>query len=181
MLALYFLVCPGMGVPATFPGNEVFYSTVDDQSYAPSVADMSVWASTTEQCHNEDFVHVNECPEPDFRASGSYRTKMENNSSMIDWARDKRPDWMSICQKYGGNADAFDWETWGFFDWSIGKTWPTLGTNNKARRYSWTKVDDTLESWFETYKTFEAAGILPKGGGRTENCQVGKTNGVHAI
>lgn len=48
-----------MNVPATFPGNEVFYNTVDDQSYAPSIADMSVWASTTEQCRNEDFVHVN--------------------------------------------------------------------------------------------------------------------------
>jgi hypothetical protein len=48
-----------MGVPATFPGNEVFFNTVDGQSYAPSIADMSVWASTTDQCRNEDFVHVN--------------------------------------------------------------------------------------------------------------------------
>lgn len=67
-----------------------------------------------------------------------------------------------MCKKYGGNPDAFDWGTWGFFDWSIGKTWPTLGTNNKARKYGWTRVDDTYESWIETFKSFELAGILPK-------------------
>lgn len=58
-LALYFLICREMGQPATFPGNKVFYNTVDDQSYAPSIADMSVWASTNDHCKNEDFVHVN--------------------------------------------------------------------------------------------------------------------------
>ncbi|KAJ4988552.1 NAD dependent epimerase dehydratase family protein [Stagonosporopsis vannaccii] len=198
-LALYFLICREMGVPPTFPGNEVFYNTVDDQSYAPSIADMSVWASTTDRCRNEDFVHVNgdiimwryhweaigkyfglECPEPTFSATGSSRSKMENNFSMIDWARDKRPYWEAVCEKYGGNPDAFDWGTWGFFDWSIGKTWPTLGTNNKARRYGWTRVDDTLESWFETYKSFEAFGILPKQGGKAQRKGPVKTNGISA-
>lgn len=87
---------------------------------------------------------------------------MENNFSMIDWAKDKKPYWESVCKKYGGNPEAFDWGTWGFFDWSIGKTWPTLGTNNKARKYGWTRVDDTHESWLETFKSFELAGILPK-------------------
>ena len=105
---------------------------------------------------------------------------MENNFSMIDWARDKRPYWESVCRKYGGNPEAFEWGTWGFFDWSIGKTWPTLGTNNKARRYGWTRVDDTLESWIETYRSFEAAGILPTGGGKTEKISAVKVNGKPA-
>ena len=58
-MALYFLICREMGEPATFPGNKTFYNTVDDQSYAPGIADMSVWALTSPQCKNEDFVHVN--------------------------------------------------------------------------------------------------------------------------
>ncbi|KAH7061963.1 nucleoside-diphosphate-sugar epimerase GsfE [Paraphoma chrysanthemicola] len=184
-LALYFLVCREMGVPATFPGNEMLYNFVDDQSYAPSIADMSVWASTTEHCRNEDFNHCNgdvlvwryhweamgkyfgvDCPEPDFTKNESSRTKMVNNFSMIDWARDKKPYWESVCRKYGGNPDAFDWGTWGFFDWMSGRTWPTLGTTNKARKYGWTRVDDTRESWYETFRSFEAAGVLPKGGGK---------------
>lgn len=86
---------------------------------------------------------------------------MENNFSMIEWAKDKRPYWEAVCKKYGGKPEAFDWGTWGFFDWSIGKTWPTIGTNNKARKYGWTRVDDTFESWIETFKSFELAGILP--------------------
>lgn len=58
-MALYFLICREMGENATFPGNKVFYNTVDDQSYAPSIADMSVWASTNDHCKNEAFTHVN--------------------------------------------------------------------------------------------------------------------------
>mgnify|MGYP003624105872 CR=1 FL=1 len=96
---------------------------------------------------------------------------------MLDWARDKKHYWETVCQKHGGNPDAFDWGTSGCFDWSIGKTWPTVGTNNKARRYGWTRVEDTLESWFETHRSFEAAGILPKNGGKTEKTQAGKVNG----
>ena len=80
---------------------------------------------------------------------------------MIEWAKDKKPYWEAVCKKYGGKPEAFDWGTWGFFDWSIGKTWPTIGTNNKARKYGWTRVDDTVESWIETFKSFELAGILP--------------------
>jgi hypothetical protein len=41
---------------------------------------------------------------------------MENNFSMIDWARDKKPYWETVCQKHGGNPNAFDWGTRGFFD-----------------------------------------------------------------
>lgn len=82
---------------------------------------------------------------------------------MIEWAKDKKPYWEAICKKYGGNPDAFDWGTWGFFDWSLGKAWPTIGTNNKARKYGWTRVDDTVETLYKTFKSFEHAGILPAG------------------
>lgn len=47
---------------------------------------------------------------------------------MGDWAKDKRPVWEAICDKYGGNKEAFDWGTWGFFDWATGKSWPTIST-----------------------------------------------------
>lgn len=58
-VALYFLLCKEAGQVAHFPGNKFFYNAVDDQSYAPSIADMSVWASTQEHTKNEAFNHNN--------------------------------------------------------------------------------------------------------------------------
>ncbi len=128
-MALYFLICRELNDPATFPGNELFYNSVDDQSYAPGIADLSVFASTNPQCADEAFTHVNgdvimwryfwpqvashfgleNIPEPVFTASGSSRTKMENNFSMVEWAKDKKPVWERVCEKYGGKPEAFDW------------------------------------------------------------------------
>lgn len=58
-LALYFLVCKETGEFPRFPGNQYFYSCVDDNSYAPSLADLSVWATTQEHTANEAFNHTN--------------------------------------------------------------------------------------------------------------------------
>ena len=58
-LALYILISKERGETPRFPGNEYFYNCVDDSSYAPSIADMSVWAATNDHCRNEDFNHTN--------------------------------------------------------------------------------------------------------------------------
>lgn len=58
-LAIYILCCREIGESPMFPGNEYFFNSVDDCSYAPSIADMSVWASTTEQAKNQAFNHTN--------------------------------------------------------------------------------------------------------------------------
>lgn len=54
-VAIYFLTCRELGQIPMFPGNKFFYNAVDDASYAPSIADMSVWASTNEHTKNEAF------------------------------------------------------------------------------------------------------------------------------
>lgn len=58
-LALYILTCKEQGEMPRFPGNKFFYNSVDDNSYAVSLADMSVWASTHEHTKNEAFNHAN--------------------------------------------------------------------------------------------------------------------------
>ena len=80
---------------------------------------------------------------------------------MADWAKDKKAVWEKVCDKYGGSKEAFDWGTWGFFDWSIGKAWPTIMSVSKARKFGWNRYDDTFETWVETFKTFANAGVLP--------------------
>jgi hypothetical protein len=81
---------------------------------------------------------------------------------MADWAADKKEVWERICDKYGGNKEAFDWGTWFFFDWAVGKAWPTLSSMKKARRFGWNRYDDTFETWVESFRAFENSGILPQ-------------------
>lgn len=58
-VAIYMLICRELGQPATFPGNAYFWNSIDDNSYAPSLADLTVWASTHDHCKDEVFNHVN--------------------------------------------------------------------------------------------------------------------------
>lgn len=58
-MALYMLVSREIGVTPRFPGNKFFYNCIDDNSYAASLADMSIWASSSENTKNEAFNHAN--------------------------------------------------------------------------------------------------------------------------
>lgn len=87
--------------------------------------------------------------------------KLDNSFRMGEWAKDKREVWHRIVEKYGGDKDAFEWGTWSFFDWATGKSWPTVSSMSKARRYGWYRYDDSYESFAETFRAFENAGVLP--------------------
>lgn len=80
---------------------------------------------------------------------------------MVEWAQDKRQVWETICRKYGGKVEAFDWGTWAFFDWSLGKTWVTIASTAKARKLGWKRIDNSHDAWIETFRSFANAGILP--------------------
>ena len=58
-IVIYMLICRELGLPAVFPGNENFWNSVDDNSYAPSLADLTVWAATAENTKDEAFNHTN--------------------------------------------------------------------------------------------------------------------------
>ena len=58
-LAIYLIICRETGETVRFPGNDFMYDCPDDNSYAASLAKMSVWASTEEHTANEAFNHVN--------------------------------------------------------------------------------------------------------------------------
>lgn len=94
---------------------------------------------------------------------------------MGDWAKDKKPVWDRVVEKYGGNKEAFEWGTWSFFDWALGKAWPTTSTMTKARKFGWHRQDDTYETWVETFRAFENAGVLP----RAENLRAGAAINSH--
>ncbi|KAL2799015.1 hypothetical protein BJX66DRAFT_322507 [Aspergillus keveii] len=179
-VAIYMLICRELNQPAIFPGNEYFWNAIDDNSYAPSLADLTVWAVSEDRCKNEIFNHTNgdvfvwkhiwsdfaaflglEVPEPTFTKATGQATSLSNEIDLISWAKDKRDVWSRVVQKYGGHASAFDYGTWGFFSWATGKNWQTISSVNKARKFGWKRHDDTMETWFETYQAFENAGVLP--------------------
>ncbi|KAK7725923.1 hypothetical protein SLS63_007915 [Diaporthe eres] len=181
-VAIYFLTCRELGQIPMFPGNKFFYNAVDDVSYAPSIADMSVWASTNEHTKNEAFSHNNgdyivwkyfwarlgehfgmEIPEvsdSEWTASGETQ-KMESQIQMVEWAKDKKPVWERVVAKNGGNPEAFDWATWDILDWGLGESWLAMTTVAKARKFGWTRFDDTHDTWIQTFRSFENAGVLP--------------------
>ncbi|KAG8163154.1 hypothetical protein KVR01_007632 [Diaporthe batatas] len=180
-LAIYILCCREAGQIPVFPGNKYFWNAVDDSSYAPSIADMSVWAATHEHTKNESFVHQNgdvmiwkhfwpkltkyygiDLPEDAFAGKGEGDSEhMTHAFLMEDWARGNKDVWQQVVAKYGGHKDAFNWGTWDFFDWALGKGWCTIGTVSKARKYGWTRYDDSYDVWIKTFRSFENAGILP--------------------
>lgn len=45
--------------------------------------------------------------------------------------------------------------------YSTGKGWNTTSTMSKARKFGYTRYDDTYDTWVETFRAFENAGILP--------------------
>jgi hypothetical protein len=58
-VALYLLVCKEVGETPKFPGNKFFWNAPDDNSFAESIADMTIWATTNEHTKNEAFNHTN--------------------------------------------------------------------------------------------------------------------------
>ncbi|KAH7084605.1 hypothetical protein BKA63DRAFT_484663 [Paraphoma chrysanthemicola] len=186
-VALYFLVCKEQGGKVKFPGNKFTLTCPDDKSYAPSIADLSVWAVTNDHTKNEAFNHANgdtiTWKTLTNKLADYYGIEMDEDEilkdisevevapqegivtskswKMNDWARDKKPVWHSICQKYGGNPDAFDWGTWWFLDWVLGKLYPTILSANKARKMGWKRFDDTYDGYFESIREMEHAGVLP--------------------
>ncbi|KAG8163754.1 hypothetical protein KVR01_007051 [Diaporthe batatas] len=149
--AIYFLICRELGEEPKFPGNKIIYNSLDDSSSATSLADLTLFVTTEERAKNEDFVHTNgdvymwryfwpflasyfglEVPTTQFSTAKAATETYENEVLLVEWAKDKRPVWDRICAKYGGKPEAFDWGTWQFFEWSLGKRWPTIASNAKA-------------------------------------------------
>lgn len=103
-----------------------------------------------------------QAPEPSFAKVKGTEKELINEFDVAEWAKDKREAWQSIVRKWGGKEEVFDWAAWGHLRWGMGRAWSTLLSVGKARRYGWTRYDDTYITWLKTYKVLEGSGILPK-------------------
>lgn len=84
---------------------------------------------------------------------------------LVEWSRDKEEVWKSIVAKYGGRADCFQTEGFAMLNWgfnsSITSTTPFMSTVAKARKFGWTRIEDSYEAYDRSFKSYENAGILP--------------------
>ncbi|EYE98821.1 SDR family oxidoreductase [Aspergillus ruber CBS 135680] len=177
-IAQYFLICRELGQSPKWPGNMNGYHRVDDQCYAPSVADLTVWAATQNHCKDEAFDHSNgdaivwrffwtmfaqyyQVP-----MDGSEAPSDDNKPQMdlVEWAQDKSTVWESVVDKYGGNSNSFQVHGFAMMNWLFCPSTPGapfMSTTVKARRLGWDRIDDTYEAWVSTFRSYENAGVLP--------------------
>ncbi|KAF2843998.1 hypothetical protein T440DRAFT_512419 [Plenodomus tracheiphilus IPT5] len=180
-VALYFVICRELGEKPVFPGNKFSWTVAENQSSAAGLADMTIWATTQPHTANEAFNHADgdiycyrdlfprigayfgvQVEEPKFAARGESFKYIENEFALKEWAEDKQPVWELITKKYGGKPEAFGWGTWRVMDWALGKSWSAATSISKARKFGWTRYDDTWDNWVDTIRAFENAGILPR-------------------
>ena len=181
--ALYFLVCKELGEEARMSTNHIYWNGYDDISYAPLIADLTIYASTNPRCANEAF----NCVNGDYfcwrymwprlaayfgaRASSEYKFEKpmptegvpQLELSLADWAKDKRPVWDRICDKAGVPEAKATWDagTWAYQDWVFQRTWSATLSMTKARTYGFTGYMDSYQSFVETYEKLKSLRQIP--------------------
>jgi nucleoside-diphosphate-sugar epimerase len=183
--AIYFLTCKELGTTAPMPTNHSYWNGYDDFSYAPLIADLTIFASTHPKCANEAFNCVNgdvvcwrymwprlaayfgvkaaESGEQVFKKPRPEEGSVQLELSLAEWSQGKREVWDKLCKQTGSEKakKTFDFGTWGFQDWVFQRTWSSGLSINKARRYGWTGHVDSYECLIETFEKFERLGLVP--------------------
>jgi len=181
-IAQYFLICRELGETPKWPGNLSNYHRIEDQSYAPSIADLTVWATTQDHCKDEAFHHTNgdlilfkflwnhlaKYFKVEIPSYSGIPNKEEPELDPVEWSRNKGEVWKAIVAKYGGQADCFRTESFAMLNWgsnpSISITTPFMSSVAKAQKFGWNRTEDSYEAYNRSFKSYENAGILPRSG-----------------
>ncbi|RAL10142.1 uncharacterized protein BO97DRAFT_456709 [Aspergillus homomorphus CBS 101889] len=134
-VAIYMLICRELAQPATFLGNEYFWNSIDDNSYAPSFGGSDGLGFDAGPLQGPG------APEPNFETAKRQAKTLRKEIDMLEWAKDKQEVWDS------GKAEACSWGTWGFFDGATGKPRLTFSSINRQGSM--------------TFRSFENARVLP--------------------
>lgn len=163
-------------MPPKWPGSLSTYLRVETQSYAPSIADLTVWAATQDGCKDEAFNHTNgdviiwkflwHFLADYFKTplGSDEPTETTKPVDMLEWAKDKRPVWERIVAKHGGDVNSFQLDSFALMNWYITPTEiesPLIASVGKARKFGWIRFDDTQTTWIKTFESYQNAGVLP--------------------
>jgi len=69
--------------------------------------------------------------------------------------------WHQVAKREKLDETAFDYATWGFSDFFVGRTFDDEGDMSKARKFGWTTTCDTVESYIECFDRLKKMKIIP--------------------
>ena len=183
-IAMYFLICRELGTKAPMPTNQRYWEGTEDVSYAPLIADLTIYVSTHKHCANEAFnvtngdyftwrymwprlaayFGANATSDQKFTKPVLEEGDLQLELSLDKWARDKRVTWETLCEKQGLPLakPTFDFGTWAFQDWVFQRTWSATLSMSKARKFGWTGYVDSYESFVRTFDKFKENGLIPE-------------------
>jgi nucleoside-diphosphate-sugar epimerase len=183
-LALYFMICKELNVEAPMPTNQVFWNGLDDIAFAPIIADLTIYASTTAECANQAFNVSNgdvfrwkdfwpklakyfgakANSDQKFSKPDPAPGTLQQEFSLVNWYQDKEKVWDELCTRLEApNAKAtFQYGTWQFQDWVFRRSWYVTLNTEKARRYGWKARIDDYECMVACFEQFQKAGLIPK-------------------
>lgn len=182
--AMYILTCKKLGEVPRMPTNRIYWSGYEDSSYAPIVADLSIFVSTNPACANEAF----NCTNGDYfcwqymwprltsyfgvETSSEYYFRCPNPTvgqphlelELSHWANeDKQRAWEQLCNEAGcpDAKTSWAWGTWLLADWVFGRTWSSGLSMSKARRFGYRGYIDSYEAFVRTFEKMKAMGQIP--------------------
>jgi nucleoside-diphosphate-sugar epimerase len=183
-IAMYFLICRELGTAAPMPTNQRYWEGTEDVSYAPLIADLTIFVSTRKSCANEAFNVTNgdyfswRYMWPRLAASLGAKADWQQHFekavpregdlqldwSLAEWCQDKRKVWEDLCDRQGlpGAKATFDLAGWAVGDFLYQRTWSATLSMNKARRFGWAGHIDSYQSFVDTFDKFRQLGLIPK-------------------
>ncbi|KAH7069579.1 hypothetical protein BKA63DRAFT_545243 [Paraphoma chrysanthemicola] len=182
--ALYFLVCKHLGTEAKMPTNQRYWEGTDDLSDSRLIADLTIWASTTAKAANQAFnvtngdyvcwrymwpriaayFGANASSDQVFTKPRPEEGQTQLDTSLAEWAADKKDVWYKICDEAGCPEAKATWEsgTWAYQDWVFQRTWSATLSINKARRFGWNGHLDSYQSLTDAFDKFVELGQIPR-------------------
>jgi hypothetical protein len=181
--ALYFLVQKELGKPAPMPTNQIYWNGFDDCSDAALIADLTVWATTTPKAANQAFNSANgdhvqwrymwpslakhlgaeASPDYEFQKPAPKLGELQQEFSLGEWSKDKRPVWDQICDKANLPEAKATWDagTWQYQDWVFQRAWCSTVSVSKAREYGYTGYKDSYKSLTSAFDNFKKVKQIP--------------------
>ena len=181
--AIYLLICKELGEEARMPTNQLYWNQMDECSDAGLLAQLTIWASTTPSCANQAFNAVNgdhytwkdmwprlagfigaqATSEQCFAQGTPQEGEVQQEFSLSEWSKDKRPVWDRLCDKAGmpEAKGTFDAATWQYQDWVFQRTWSSLLAMTKAREFGWMGCKDSYECIVEAFECFKELRQIP--------------------
>ncbi|KAI1741215.1 hypothetical protein F4680DRAFT_71582 [Xylaria scruposa] len=183
-IAVYFLICRELDIAAPMPTNQRYWEGAEDASYAPLIADLTIFVSTRKSCANEAFNVTNgdyfswrymwprlaaslgakADSQQKFQKAMPREGELQLDWSLAEWCQDKRKVWENLCDRQGlpGAKATFDLAGWAVGDFLFQRTWSATLSVNKARQFGWTGHIDSYQSFVNTFEKFRHMGLIPK-------------------